>query len=489
MSNIRVRYAPSPTGYLHIGALRTALYNYLFAKSNDGAFILRIEDTDRNRYVEGSVEDIKRCIEWAGLSIDEGPGIDGNYGPYVQSERTELYKKYAEELLEKGLAYKCFCTAERLEEMRAKQKNSTGYDRLCRNLSPEEVKQKEEEGLPYVIRFKMPLDGETVIEDKIRGKISIANENLQDQVLLKSDGFPTYHLAAVVDDHLMNISHIMRGEEWINTTPLHVRLYKAFGWTPPIFAHLPVILSAKGKGKMSKRDGDTMVKDYIEKGYLPDAMINFIVNLGWAYDDKTDTYNLNELEKIFSIDKIGKSAPRFQLEKLNHFNEHYIRKLSADEFLEKSKPFLEKDGINVSGMDEQEQKRLKEILKLVQERITVLTDINDWIKFFFLDELEYKKPKDLIQKKMDKEKATTLLNAVIKVVENSNDEFTVEYLEQNIKALMSELGIKGRPFFMTIRIAVTGSPVSPPLYESMVLLGKEQTLKNLKHSIETISTL
>jgi glutamyl-tRNA synthetase len=487
MSNIRVRYAPSPTGYLHIGALRTALYNYLFAKSNDGSFILRIEDTDRNRYVEGSVEDIKRSIEWAGLTIDEGPGVGGDYGPYTQSERTDLYKKYANELLEKGYAYKCFCTSQRLEEMRKQQKNSTGYDRLCRYLSPEEVKQKEEQDLPYVIRFKMPIEGETVVEDNIRGKITIANQNLQDQVLLKSDGFPTYHLAAVVDDHLMNISHIMRGEEWINTTPLHIQLYKAFGWTPPVFAHLPVILSAKGKGKMSKRDGDTMVKDYIEKGYLPDAMINFIVNLGWAYDDKTDTYDLNELEKIFSIDKIGKAAPRFQLEKLNHFNEYYIRKLRIDELLEKSKPYLEKDGINVGEMNEDEKNRLKEILKLVQERITILTDITDWIKFFFLDELEYKKPKDLIQKKMDKEKATTLLNAVIDVIEKN--EFTVESLEQNIKSLMGELGIKGKPFFMTIRVAVTGSPVSPPLYESMVLLGKEQTLKNLRRSIETIKTL
>lgn len=490
-SKIRVRYAPSPTGYLHLGALRTALYNYLFARANNGSFILRIEDTDRTRYVEGSIEDIKRGIEWAGLTIDEGPGIGGGYSPYVQSKRTELYKKYAYELVEKGLAYKCFCTPQRLEEMRKLQKlekKAPGYDRLCRNLTPEEIKAKEEEGASYVIRFKMPLEGETIVEDKIRGRIVMNNATLQDQVLLKSDGFPTYHLAAVVDDHLMEISHVLRGEEWINSTPLHIQLYKAFGWKPPIFAHLPVILSATGKGKMSKRDGATMVNEYIEKGYLPDAMVNFLVNLGWALDDKTDTYDLKELEKVFSIEKIGKAAPRFQIEKLNHFNEHYIRKMSPEQLIEAAKVFLKKDGFNIDSMNEAEKSKLIEAVKLVQERITLLSDIGKWIGFFFQDDLKFDKPSELIQKKMDKEKAKYLLDEVKNAVENVG-EFNVENLEKDIKALMGKTGIKGRPFFMTIRIAVTGTSISPPLYESMVILGKEQTIKNINKAIETIELL
>jgi len=476
---------------MHLGALRTALYNYLFARANNGVFILRIEDTDRTRYVEGSVEDIIKCIQWAGLKLDEGPNIGGSYGPYIQSERLEFYQKYANELVEKGYAYKCFCTAQRLDEMRKfqeLQKKAPGYDRLCRNLSEKEIKEKEAEGLPYVIRFKMPIEGETVVEDTIRGKIVINNNTLQDQVLLKSDGFPTYHLAAVVDDHLMEISHILRGEEWINSTPLHVQLYKAFGWNPPIFAHLPVILSATGKGKMSKRDGDTMVMDYVKAGYLPQAMVNFLVNLGWALDDKTDTYELSELEKVFSIEKIGKAAPKFQIDKLNHYNEYYIKKLTTDELIKYSKEFLKNDGIDIDKMNQNELNKLHLAMPLVKERITLLTDIGRWIKFFFNEKLEYTEPSELIQKSMDKEKATMLLTAVIDVLKDMPFDNHIE-IEEKIKVLQDKLGITGRPFFMTIRVGVTGSTVSPPLYEAMVVLGKEKTISHLKQSIEKIKTL
>ncbi|MFW5890687.1 MAG: glutamate--tRNA ligase [bacterium] len=488
---VRVRYAPSSTGFLHLGALRTALYNYLFARANDGVFILRIEDTDRKRVVEGSIEDIKENIEWAGLTIDEGPGIGGGYGPYIQSKRKDIYNKYANELLESGHAYKCFCTAERLEEMRKiqkLQKKAPGYDRLCRNLSKEEIEEKEKSGAPYVVRFKMPLEGETIVNDKIRGKIVINNSTLQDSVILKSDNFPTYHLAAVVDDNLMEISHVLRGEEWINSTPLHIQLYNAFGWSPPIFAHLPVILSSTGKGKMSKRDGDTMVKDYIRKGYLPQAMINFLVNLGWALDDKTEIYDLKELENIFSIEKIGKAAPRFQLDKLNHFNEYYIRKLSIDEFLENAKPFLKEDGLNPDTMTPEELEKLKSALEIIQERITLLSDTAKWIKFFFEDELQYENPQELIQKKMDKEKAINLLEE-LKILINNEQKLDKSTLESKIKELQEKTGIKGRPFFMTIRIAITGSKVSPPLYESIIILGKEKTLKHIQKSIDTIKSL
>ncbi len=488
MDRVRVRYAPSPTGYLHLGALRTALYNYLFAKSTNGTFILRIEDTDRTRYVEGSVEDIIGNLEWSGITIDEGPGKNGDYGPYIQSQRVDLYKKHAYQLLENGYAYKCFATQEELEEMR-KQPDVSGYNRMYRDVSPELVKEKEEQGLPFVIRFKMPMEGETVFDDKIRGRISIQNNTLQDSVLLKSDGYPTYHLAAVVDDHLMEISHILRGEEWINTTPLHVQLYKAFEWESPIFAHLPVILSATGKGKMSKRDGATQVREYKEKGYLPDAMINFIVNLGWAYDDKRDLYDLKELENIFDIEKIGKAAPRFQLDKLNYYNEYYIRKMDVNSLINHAKPFLKKDGIDIDNMSDIDRKKLQKAVKIVQERITLLSDIGNWIKFLFEDELQYTNPNDLIQKKMDKDKAIELLSSVIDIIINMNNLDDAQEIEKRLKDLMNETGIKGRPFFMTIRIGITGSAVSPPLYESIQILGKEKTIKNLNQSIKTIQNL
>ncbi len=489
MSKVRVRYAPSPTGYLHLGALRTALYNYLFAKSNNGSFILRIEDTDRTRYVEGSVEDIIENIKWAGLTIDEGPSIGGDYGPYVQSERVHLYKQYANELLEKGHAYKCFATAEELEERRKQFNQSPEASRMYRDADPSLIKEKEDQGLPYVIRFKMPLDGETSFEDKIRGNITIQNKILQDNVLLKSDGFPTYHLAAVVDDHLMEISHVLRGDEWINSTPLHVRLYEAFGWEHPVFAHLPVILSATGKGKMSKRDGATQVREYREKGYLPDAMVNFIVNLGWSYDDKRDLYNLSDLEELFDIEKIGKSSPRFELDKLNHYSEHYIRQLSLDEFIDYAKPYIKEDGIDYDGMDDYGKSKLRKALALVQERVTLPSEITKWIKFLFNDTLEYPNPKDLIQKKMDKDKATDLLSRVIEVIERQDDLSNVEKVENEVKELMEVTGIKGRPFFMTIRVGITGSTVSPPLYESVEIMGKDQTIKNLKQSIEKIKNM
>lgn len=492
MARVRVRFAPSPTGFMHLGSLRTALYDYLYAKANDGDFILRIEDTDRARYIEGSVEDIINTIKWSGMKINEGPEIGGDYGPYIQSERKEIYQKYIQELIDKGYAYKCFCTPERLEEMRELQKSqkqtTIGYDRLCRNLTPDEIKAKEKDELPYVVRFKMPIEGETIIEDKIRGRIVVENSNFQDQVLLKSDGFPTYHLAAVVDDHLMEISHIFRGEEWINSTPLHFLLYKAFGWQPPVFVHLPVILSATGKGKMGKRDGATMVKDYIEKGYLSDALVNFLVNLGWALDDKTDTYSLSELEKVFSIEGIGKSAPRFQIDKLNHYNQYYIRKLSLEEFINKAKPFLKQNNLNYDKMLDNDKEILKEALSLVQERITTFPEIYDWINFLFKKEVEYKNPKDLIQKKMDKEKASNLLSELVKVIENT-DKFEKTVLEEEIKNLYERMVLKSRPFFMTIRVAITGSPISLPLYESMVMLGKEKTLGNIQKSIQTIEKL
>jgi glutamyl-tRNA synthetase len=488
MGEVRVRYAPSPTGFLHLGALRTALYNYLFAKATNGSFILRIEDTDRTRYVEGSVEDIINGMEWAGITIDEGPNKGGDHGPYVQSQRVELYKKYANQLLEDGYAYKCFATPEELEEMR-KDKGISGYNRMYRDVPPEKIKEKEEQGLSYVIRFKMPLEGETVIEDKIRGRIAIQNKTLQDSVILKSDGYPTYHLAAVVDDHLMEISHILRGEEWINTTPLHVQLYKAFGWEHPIFAHLPVILSATGKGKMSKRDGATQVREYIERGYLPDAMVNFLVNLGWAYDDKRDVYDLKELEEIFDIEKIGKAAPRFQIEKLNYYNEYYIRKMDADELVKYAKPFLKKDGINIDKMNDNEMTKLKKAVSIVQERITLLSDIGNWIRFLFEKKLHYSNPKDLIQKKMDKDKAINLLESVINIIENLESLDNPDKIEEELKKLLLETGLKGRPFFMTIRIGITGSAVSPPLYESIEILGRDQTIKNLRQSIETIKGL
>jgi glutamyl-tRNA synthetase len=324
---VRVRFAPSPTGYLHVGGLRTALYNFLFAKHHGGKFILRIEDTDQTRKVEGAVENLIETLKWAGVEYDEGPDRDGGFGPYIQSQRLELYRQHVKELVGFDKAYYCFCTSERLDEVRQKQmalKQSPSYDRRCRNLSFSEAEHRVAVGERYVVRMKVPLDGEITFEDVIRGKVTIAHKMLDDQVLIKSDGFPTYHLAVVVDDHLMGITHIIRGEEWLSSVPKHILLYQYFGWEVPVLVHLPLLLNPD-KSKLSKRQGDVAVEDYRAKGYLKEAIVNFIAFLGWNPGDEREVFFMDQLIQEFSLERVGKSGAVFNVDKLNWLNQQHIK--------------------------------------------------------------------------------------------------------------------------------------------------------------------
>ena len=336
MNLVRVRFAPSPTGYLHVGGLRTALYNYLFARKNNGKFILRIEDTDRNRYVEGAVEKLISSLKWCGLEYDEGPDVEGQYGPYMQSERLALYKQHAQQLVDAGKAYYCFCTPERLEALREDQQRrklpQAKYNKLCLSLSKKEIDEKLSSGIQHVIRLNVEPDQKIIFDDIIRGKIEFESNNVDDQVLIKGDGYPTYHLANVVDDHLMEISHVIRGEEWLSSTPKHVLLYNFFGWEKPHFAHLPLLLNPD-RSKLSKRQGDVAVEDYRDKGYLKDALVNFVALLGWNAGDDQEFYYIDELIQKFSLEKVNKSGAVFDLEKLNWLNAEHLRKKSNDELL------------------------------------------------------------------------------------------------------------------------------------------------------------
>ncbi len=489
MENVRTRFAPSPTGFLHIGGLRTALFSYLFARHHNGTFILRIEDTDRTRFVSDALEDIVRSLKWLGIEWDEGPDIDGPFSPYMQSERAELYRTYADKLIHSGFAYRCYCTPERLAAVRKEREKmglDTGYDRHCRNLTEEQREEHEKKGAPSVIRLKVPLEGETFFDDLIRGRIVTKNVVLDDQVLLKSDGFPTYHLANVVDDHLMKISHVIRGEEWISSTPRHVILYRAFGWEPPEFAHVPVIL-APGGGKLSKRHGATMVREFIEKGYLSEAVLNFIALLGWSLDDKTELFSLYDLIHEFNITRVNRAAAVFSYEKLDWFNGFYIRNKSSQELFELVYPYLERDDIITSENGNQKE-YLLDILPLVRERLKLLSDITDHVWFFFDDRFEIKDPNALIPKKLSSNDAIRILHSADEKL-NTVKPFHDTQIETALRELVNELDLKVGQVFMTLRVAVTGTKVSPGLFETMKVLGKKRVLSRIKSAIEILKNI
>lgn len=476
MSSVRVRFAPSPTGYLHIGGLRTALFNYLFARQTGGKFILRLEDTDRTRLVPDAIDDIMRSMRWLGIDWDEGPDKGGSFGPYTQSERLDLYRKHAEILLESGHAYRCFCTPERLEAMRAAQKTDTRYDRHCRELPASEVARLLDAGQPYVVRLKVSEDGETIVHDFLRGEMHFENKLQDDLVLLKTDGFPTYHLANIVDDHLMQISHVLRGEEWISSAPKHVMLYQAFGWTPPVFVHLPVILSPTG-GKLSKRDGATNVREFIEMGYLPAAMTNFLALLGWSLDGEKSMFSMAELEKEFVLEKIGMASPVFDKAKLDDYNGKYIRMLDDAALLNLSAPYLESAGLLKAG-DEEGQRILKEIIPLYRERLVHLSDISDQACFFFKDDLDWGDGGSLLPKKTSAEEVLRILDLASERL-GALDAFSHDALEASLRALVDHLGIKAGQAFMPLRVAVTSQTVSPGLFETMAVLGKARCLDRI----------
>ena len=397
---VRVRFAPSPTGPFHAGSARTVLYNWLFARHHGGSFILRIEDTDRNRYSAEAEADMVESLRWLNLDWDEGLQVGGPFAPYIQSERVERHRHYAQILLDGGQAYKCFCTTERLEQMRQEQrlhKSDLGYDRHCRTLSPEERAELESSGQPYVIRLKVPQRGQTVVHDRIRGDIVFDNSVLEDIVLIKSDGYPTYHLANVVDDYLMEITHVMRGDEWVPSTPLHVIMYDAFGWEPPVFAHLPIILSPTGKGKMSKRkvkgpggqDYYVMIQEFRQAGYLPEAMVNFLARLGWSYDDRSEIFDREDLVEKFSLDGVNSSPASFSYDKLLWLNGIYIRELEVEDLARRCLPFLQEAGLVPDPCPPETWDYVLRIVPLVQERIPTLRDIIEHSAYFFPETIPY----------------------------------------------------------------------------------------------------
>lgn len=525
---IKTRFAPSPTGYLHVGGLRTALYAYLFAKKEGGKFILRIEDTDQARYVEGAQENLIRTLEWIGIHPDEGPNTDGKQigenGPYIQSQRKEIYQKYCDKLIESGHAYRCFCTKERLDEMREKQierKQATMYDRKCCGLPESEIKTKLDAGEEFVVRLKMPYEN-IRFKDTIRGNMQFDGKTIDDQVLMKSDGMPTYHLANVVDDHLMEITHVIRGEEWLPSTPKHVALYQAFGWEAPQFAHIPLLLN-EDRSKLSKRQGDVAVEEYIKKGYLREAIINFIVFLGWNPGDgeMKEIFTLEELEKIFSMEKVHKAGAIFDLEKLDWFNWKWQKHNFNEELHAEAKEIDPKVEIqekrpgqfiyNFSSTQLQEkfqhekgrklynicENHLKDeykknedfifkILPSVEEKI--LRDpkeINEQIDFFF-EMPDYDKEL-LTHEKMgvDLSQAKDSIENAAKTIEKISN-WNEQNIAQDLVSTIKEMGIKNGQMLWPMRAALSGKQFSPGAFEIAFALGKEETMKRLKSAIVKI---
>ncbi|MFA6228102.1 MAG: glutamate--tRNA ligase [Patescibacteria group bacterium] len=489
-SKIRTRFAPSPTGYVHLGSLRSALYEYLFAKQNGGTFFLRIEDTDQSREVSGAVENLLKVLKWAGIEPDEGvlldsagkPAEKGKFGPYTQSKRLDLYQKYARELVDQGYAYHCFCTPERLEKLRREQeelKRPTRYDGQCKKLSATEIKDRLAQGEKHVIRMKMPEDKEVEFNDLVRGKVKINTKELDDQVLLKADGFPTYHLAHVVDDHLMESTHIIRAEEWLPSTPKHIILFECFGWTAPAYAHLPLILN-KDRSKLSKRQGDVAVEDYMKAGYLPEALINYVALLGWNPGTEQEIFSLDELIKQFSLAKVHKAGAIFDQQKLDWLNGEYIKKLPNTKFVQLARPYLEK---NIGALPEGLE--IEKILAIEQERISKLSEAGEGIKFLFTDKLEYR-PELLIWKKSDQQTTLKNLSLTAEELERLTD-WSKNNLEKSLLAWIKKSGLTNGEVLWPLRAALTGQEKSPTPFEIAEILGKEKTLKRINEAIKKLS--
>lgn len=485
--SVRVRYAPSPTGLQHIGSVRTALFNYFFAKANGGKFILRVEDTDQSRSTDGALEDLYSTFEWLGIDFDEGPVQGGNYGPYIQSERTELYREHAQKLVDAGKAYYCYCTSERLNELREYQqanKLDPGYDRKCQTISEEEKQTLIDAGVKPVLRLKIPIEGKTSIEDLVMGKITRKNRDVMvDPILMKGDGFPTYHLANVIDDHFMEITHILRAQEWIPSAPVHVMLYEAFGWTPPQYAHLPNVNGKDGK-KLSKRHGSTSLVQFINGGYIKEGLINYITMVGWAFDDKREFFTKEEFEQLFSLDKISKSAGIFDYKKLDWFNGQYLRKLDDSKLGDLLIPILENEGVVSKPITESERGIFFGAMPIFRERLVLTTDIVDCINFLFNDIKEYDMD-ILVPKKMEKVDVARVLNATITLLEDF-DNHSVHENETIFKELTTTLEIKVGQLFMPLRVAVTGTKASPPLFDSIKLIGKEKAIERVNNALKVL---
>lgn len=474
---VRVRFAPSPTGHPHIGNIRTVVFNWLYARQQGGQFVLRIEDTDRTRYVPDALKVIMDGLRWLGMDWDEGPDKPGQYGPYTQSERLELYKEKAEELIARGWAYRCNCSPERLEMVRklqAAQGQPPMYDRHCRDLPPGAISPDE----PHVVRLKIPLEGETIVHDLLKGEIRFENALLDDQVLLKSDGFPTYHLAVVVDDHLMQISHVIRADEWLPSTPKHVLLYQAFGWEPPIFAHVPLVMGTDGK-KLSKRHGATNIDEFRKQGYLPEAVFNFLALLGWApgEGEEREIFTRAELVERFDLSRVNLAPAVFSYDKLNWMNGAYIRALPAETLLQRLIPFWQEAGLIPCPVPAELLPTLKKLVPLVQERMQTLRDVIP-LTDCILSDIETPPAELLIGKKMTAAESLAALRRV-RTLLSGLVPFDEEAMEPKMRALADELQLKPGQLFTIVRVAVTGKTVTPPLFGTIEALGREQTLQRL----------
>jgi glutamyl-tRNA synthetase len=477
---IRTRFAPSPTGFLHVGGLRTALYAYLFAKKHGGKFLLRIEDTDKTREVVGGTQNIINTLHWADLFFDEGPGVEGPLGPYIQSQRLELYQKHAQELIAAGHAYYCFCSAERLDAVRQAQiasKLPPAYDRLCRKLTTEEVQAKLATSEKQVIRMKVPLTGSITFNDIVRNEVSIGYSVVDDQVIIKSDGFPTYHLAVVVDDHYMQISHVIRGEEWLPSTPKHLLLYQYFGWQAPLFAHLPLLLNPD-RSKLSKRQGDVAVEDYRAKGYLKEALINFVAFLGWNPGGTRELFSLQELEQEFSLERVGSAGAVFNVEKLNWINHQHIMLKSDEEVLAMVKPLMQQAGWQIP--DDAYSLR---VMKVLKERLVVLPDFITYGDYFF------KAPTSFDETAVTKNWHHYTPEHIALFVERVKalSTFDVPSLEAALKATLEQTGAKMGALMAPLRITLTGFAQGVSVYELMEILGKEESLKRIAYGVKTLS--
>jgi nondiscriminating glutamyl-tRNA synthetase len=473
---VRTRIAPSPTGEMHIGHIRTVLYNYALAKHFNGKFIVRVEDTDKARCIEGCADRTLNVISEMGFKWDEGP--------YIQSERLDLYKKYAEELVAKGAAYYCFCPEERLEELRREQHEKhfpvTKYDKKCACLGQEEVEQRIKNGEECVIRLNVPKDEKISFDDAVYGRITVNSNDIDDQILLKSDGFPSYHLGVVVDDHLMGITHVMRGNDWIPSTPKHILLYKAFGWEPPIYAHLPNLKEVDGTKKLSKRCGSVAVIEFLKEGYLPEAMNNFLMFLGWNPGTEKEIYTLPEFIKDFSIEKIQKTdLVSFDRQKLLWFNGHYIRNMSTKNLWERIKTWAKKHNVTINSSNDEFDLK---VLKLVQERMKILSEFNSLTHYFYTDpEIDQKL---YLEFAPDPEKKDEILSAFLKTLENiEKADWNREFLDEKGHEILEENNYKPKEAFMTLRIAITGEKATPQIFDILEVLGRETVLKRLKKQI------
>lgn len=473
----RVRIAPSPTGFMHVGTARTAIFDWLLARSTGGRFVLRVEDTDRKRFVEGAIADVIEGLHWLGIAPDEGPGLGGAYGPYLQSERLDIYHRHRDLLLAKDQAYRCFCPPRPEGEAPEGGGRKAGYDRRCRTLDPAEAERRAAAGEAHVVRLKMPLDGSHLLQDLLRGEISFDAASLEDTILIKSDGFPTYHFAVVVDDHLMAISHVLRGEEWIPSSPIQVQLYRAFGWPEPVWVHLPLVLNppdpetGAGRGKMSKRFGDTSLSEYRAKGYLPEAMLNFLALLGWSYSGDQDLFSPAEAMERFRIEDVKPSAAYWNQDKLDWMNGVYIRRLVPEDLAARLLPFFQRAGLPATEAE------LRRLVPLIQERIGRLDEAVALLDFFW-QEAVHPPAEDLVPRKLDAAGTAEVLQAAGDCLADLGP-WEATAIEAALRTMAEERGWKPGAAFQPLRVAVTGKTVAPPLFETLALLPRALVLDRL----------